>query len=393
MKHLLFIPIASLLIALAPIHSCISQIHGATSSSPDSLFSLMQIPATGQSPFHLCDQKLTSANELQLAVNYQEGAIICDEKSLDDVFFVKDADIPSTPISRVIELRYNCAAVYNHVLHSCELYFQLADGDDPLDSRKNSPDCFKSHLPKMTNAILERHITSPAYLTKAKRFVSAYSRSGGLEDVIDKAIENYLDVVHDIPQFITMDEIDSFEDGFWEWYDKAQFVPEIDSLVAIHLAKKVEREVSNEEFQHLKKVILAEKNIDRRTILALEYVKNRPYLDGVELLGDIIESGIYTRYLLEAWVSYRTHLQAEIGISSFSYIANHHYDCLRVKCLNTMLRHYEETKDINTLVLIENLISSEIIHRVGGLYGNEAFILCETLENQAFIHPRMIDDK
>ena len=110
-----------------------------------------------------------------------------------------------------------------------------------------------------------------------------------------------------------------------------------------------------------------------------------------ELLGEIIESGLYTKYLPEVWLSYRAHLQLDLGASSFSFIANRYFDRLRVKCLNTLLRHYTETGDEKTLVLMENLVACEILHRQI-LYGNESMVECANLHHHYFIHPRMQEE-
>ena len=146
---------------------------------------------------------------------------------------------------------------------------------------------------------------------------------------------------------------------------------------------------TDEQLENLRRSIEAEKDIDRRTILALEYVKYDRW-DGLPLLGEILESRIYTKYLLEAWISWRAHTQLYHSPSSFGVIANNYYDKLRSLCLDTMVRHCIQTDDKNAECLIENLIFCEIIHRMGSLAGNSSMNICAMLAFNMFIHPRLI---
>ena len=149
---------------------------------------------------------------------------------------------------------------------------------------------------------------------------------------------------------------------------------------------------SDGQLENLKRAIEAETDIDRRTILALEYVKFNPW-DGIPLLGEILESRIYTKYLLEAWISWRANVQMEHGLSSFSVIGNNYYDKVRCICLDTMVRHCLQSEDRNAECLIENLIFCEIVHRMGSLAGNSSFNTCAMLSYNMFIHPRLLPEE
>jgi hypothetical protein len=142
----------------------------------------------------------------------------------------------------------------------------------------------------------------------------------------------------------------------------------------------------------MKRAIEAEKDIDRRTILALEYAKFN-HEGGAVLLGEILESRIYTKYLLEAWLSWRANVQIDQSPSSFGVIANNYYDRLRVVCLDTMVRHCLESEDKNAECLIENLIFCEIIHRMGSMYGNGSIAALANLTyGGEFVHPRLLEE-
>lgn len=194
------------------------------------------------------------------------------------------------------------------------------------------------------------------------------------------------------PEIVSKEETDLFEKRFWDWYDKKNVVPEINTLVRMNMFEYEGAKPSDEQLENLRRAIEAEKDIDRRTILALEYVKFDKW-EALPLLGEIIESRIYTKYLLEAWISWRANVQMYNSPSSFSTIANNYYDKVRCICLDTMLRHCLESEDKNAECLIENLIFCEIVHRMGSLAGNSSFNDCAMLSFNMFIHPRLLPEE
>ena len=192
---------------------------------------------------------------------------------------------------------------------------------------------------------------------------------------------------------MTEEELDTFEKEFWGWYDKEQFVPGISKLIKMNVRGYEGPELSEEQLEQfiekLKQRVLSEKDIDRRAILALELVKFSPMYGSV-YLGDIIESGIYTRYLLEVWISWRASAQDYHSPSSFSVIPNNYYDMLRTVCLNTFLRHCQSEDDFRARCLMDNLILCEIVHRMGSLAGNSSFLTRMHLAYDMFIHPDLL---
>ena len=189
---------------------------------------------------------------------------------------------------------------------------------------------------------------------------------------------------------VNQEEIDRFGERFWDWYDKRAVVPEIDDIIRMNMRGYGGKNPTRDQINRLRQAVETEKDIDRRTILALEYVKFSPW-DGVCLLGEILESRIYTKYLLEAWDSWRSNVQMNHSPSSFSVIANNYYDRLRVICIDTMVRHCLECDDPDAPCLLENLILSDIIHRMDSLAGNGSFGTVAGLSNDGFIHPRLLE--
>ena len=145
---------------------------------------------------------------------------------------------------------------------------------------------------------------------------------------------------------------------------------------------------------------MGEIDSDRRAVLALELAQIDEW-EGAILLGDLIESGIYTKYLLEVWLSWRTRAQMNYSPSSFAMIPNNYYDRLRVKCLNTFLSRIQEEKEIGDpesvdtkyiRCLMENMILIHNVHRQGSIPGNDSFATSMHLAYDMFIDPRLLEE-
>ena len=135
----------------------------------------------------------------------------------------------------------------------------------------------------------------------------------------------------------------------------------------------------------------SENDIDRRTILALEYAKWSEWY-GAILLGEILESGQYTRYLLETWITWRALVQmTRIGPSSFCVIPDNYYDMVRTKCMETILRHYASSGDPYDLCILENLLIIPVLHRQDSIFGNESMVTLAELQHGMFVHPRVTE--
>ena len=245
--------------------------------------------------------------------------------------------------------------------------------------------------PALSQAFINNALPDEGAQALAAKLMRAYDRFDGddsEDSPFSRAIAAYTGALEEVSE----QEIDRFEERFWDWYDKTASVPEIDTLIRMNMNDYEGEAPSEEQLKSMKLAIEAETDIDRRTILALEFVKFDPW-SGVLLLGEILESRIYTKYLLEAWISWRANCQMNHGPSSFSVIANNYYDKVRVICLDTMLRHSLLEEDKNAEMLIENLLFSEIIHRMGGIYGNSSLAtLADLSYGGEFIHPRLLEE-
>ena len=344
-------------------------------------------------PVRLCNAVLTSDEGMESAFPDSTDCFFGETTPEKEAFYYPGPDIQDEPLVRTVQLRYNYVALFNRVMHSYEWFQRMSTGIDEEESpttKKDTLEWIRHARPRVSDSVIRAALPDAKAQAQARSLMKAYDRFDGddsEESSFSRAIAEYTRALEEIDE----QEIDRFEERFWDWYDKKNVVPEIDTLVKMNMYEYKGEKPSDEQLENLKRSIEAERDIDRRTVLALEYVKFSRW-DGVPLLGEILESRIYTKYLLEAWISWRANVQMEHSPSSFSVIANNYYDKVRAICLDTMVRHCLESEDKNAECLIENLIFCEIIHRMGSLAGNSSFNTCAMLSYSMFIHPRLLEE-
>lgn len=355
-------------------------------------FSLDSLIVSGE-PYHLCKQELTSEEGIWRATDIGEDNYDYDLETtpIQETFFFPEKDIKNTEFVKDVQLRYNYANVLYRVLHSYELFCRKSS-DDSLATRRDSIKVVAEDSPVIPASLLWRAIPEKRARGRAERMLNAYPSFDGNEygeSEFNLAYEKLHEGQNDLPEILNDSLLVDFEEHFWEWYDKRRYVPEYDQMAQLYLKSKgPQNDYTEEQIGHLKKVIEGEAEINRRTILALELLRLGEIQDATLFLGEILESGIYTKYLLEAWIAWRAGVQAGfVSPSSFSVIPNNYYDNLRVKCMNTLIRHIQTEPDKYDVCLLENLIYCEILHRMASLYGNESINTLAELSNEMFIQP------
>ena len=348
-------------------------------------------------PVRLCDAVLTSEEGMESAFPDSTDSFFGETTPEKEAFYYPGPDIKDEPLVRTVQLRYNYAALFNRVIHSYEWFQRMSTGIDEEESpttKKDTLEWIRYARPRVSDSVIRAALPDAKAQAQARHLMKAYDRFDGddsEESPFSLAVRRYTDGLSSFPALVEEEETERFEERFWDWYDKKNVVPEIDTLVKMNMYEYEGEKPSDEQLENLKRSIETERDIDRRTVLALEYVKFSQW-DGVHLLGEILESRIYTKYLLEAWISWRANVQMDHSPSSFGVIANNYYDKVRAICLDTMVRHCLESEDKNAECLIENLIFCEIIHRMGSLAGNSSFNTCAMLSYNMFIHPRLLPD-
>ena len=347
----------------------------------------------------LSTQTLTSAEHVLASFGKEEDTdFLVEGTPSHAAFFFPEKGGRNNDLMRKIKDRYNVVAVMNRVVHAYEWFQRISSYCDDEDITPTPRDTIRWVLMSMP-AISPNYLTSALspgeHRVASTGLLLSYNNSKGHfgpDSEFSKAFDRTVKAFRNLPEFATEEMLDEFEKGFWSWYDKRQFVPEIDDITRLSMHDYDGEFPEDEQIERLKRAVECEKDIDRRTILALELVKIG-HIEGTYLLGDILESGLYTRYLLEAWISWRANTQMDFSPSSFSVIPNNYYDMIRVKCINTILRHCQREKDNNALCLLENLLEIDMLHRMGSLLGNEALAVCANLSYSEFIDPRLLKDK
>lgn len=156
------------------------------------------------------------------------------------------------------------------------------------------------------------------------------------------------------------------------YYDKSAFVPDIkrfrDARAYFDSAAVQIKDPVGEIEARMK----APMDFDTKCVYAIE-LSHVLAVGCIDTLGAIIESKIYSRYLLEVWENWRAEAQfGWFGCSNDSVIPNAYYFKVRNICANTMIRHIQKHPEDNDAYLrLFRLLYCEPIHRGGGLFGNE----------------------
>lgn len=347
----------------------------------------------------LSKQTLTSPSRVSEAFGKEDDPdFLVEGTPPHAAFFFPEKGVRNDDLMRKVKDRYNVVAVMNRVNHAYEWFRRVSSYYEDEDSTLTLRDTTRLVLmsnPGISPSFLSSVLSPGEHRVASTGLIMTYSNFNGddsPESEFSKAFDKTVKAFRSLPEFLTKEMLDEFEDGFWGWYDKRQFVPEIDDITRLSMHDYDGDYPDDEQIERLKRAVECEKDIDRRTILALELIKIG-HIEGTYLLGDILESGIYTRYLLEAWISWRANTQMDYSPSSFSVIPNNYYDMIRVKCINTILRHCQKEKDNNALCLLENLLEIDLLHRMGSLLGNEALAICANLSYSEFIDPRLLSNK
>lgn len=165
------------------------------------------------------------------------------------------------------------------------------------------------------------------------------------------------------------------------YYDKSAFVPDIkrfrDARAYFDSAAVQIKDPVGEIEARMK----APMDFDTKCVYAIELSHVQP-VDCVDTLGVLIESRIYSRYLLEVWENWRAEAQfGWFGCSNDSEIPNAYYLKIRNICANTMIRHIQKHPEDNDAYLrLFRLLYCEPIHR-GRPMGNELITILYQLRH------------
>lgn len=354
--------------------------------APEPPHAFIERLASSDEPVRLCDQVLTSEETIAGLRIPGDTSFVKEDWPVKAAFFEPEPDILVDDEVKSLKNRCNLLVVNQLINHAYELYdrqtFYSFLHEIPTSEHKGY---IAEDAPKVPYPVLRSAIEDSRTCASAAKVLSLFKRLDGGQkslDRLNKAMMEFGAHLEDFPELASADLMEEFRSRFWDWYSKDAHVESIGKLIRIAHPESGDQ-LSEREIDLLRHAVECERDIDRRAILAIEYSK---FADASLLLGEIIESGIYTKYLFEVWLVWRTAVQVNwMGMSSDSLIPDMYYSTLRCKCINTYLRHLQTDPDPFDRCLIENMLVTENLHRLDGLFGNEATSYQYYLRRSMFI--------
>lgn len=303
-------------------------------------------------PFMLCEQTITSIETLANITDTTSHSYDRETTPMEQAFFFLPQDLTESGTAKLLMRRYNLCSVINHVVHSYELFrrkssemsLRTEHDSSAVMTKADTLAIIAEDMVPVPASLLAKVLPDAADRKAARSILAAYDRFDGDSrdgSPFSDAFMRNRDYFATVPDLASEELLEEFSGKFWDWYDKKPQVPEIDLIQTLRVNDNVE--LTDDQLEHFRMAVGSEKDIDRRTILALEYAKWHEWYDAI-LLGEILESGQYTRYLLETWITWRALVQmTRIGPYSFCVIPDNYYDIVRTKCTETILRHYESS--------------------------------------------------
>ena len=306
---------------------------------------------------------------------------------LDGCYYTGDT---STPFRASFSERWNKMVFLRRFVHAEEL-FERANSD-PLDSldRKTVhgtidllPDEYQLAFRKTGSRKMAEEL-----VRKLETIEYEEESCNRMEELFRELLQDPFET----PDFVSDEGIDSVRIEFWDRYDKSLYVKDIIGIQKT----RVEADSDSEELKDLCKLLVhryaAETDFDARCIYAIE-LACCDYREAVDYLGELIEDGRYSKYLLEAWLFWRLSAQSIVfGISTWSEIPDNLYDRARLLVAETFVRHIESNEDdLLAKVLLMNLTYTENLHRFWGYFGNEALAM-DLAKTKYFLPPEVVGD-
>lgn len=329
----------------------------------------------GDAPYSLCKQMLTSEETLLKLTpeNLAENYLSYDYIPVKDAFLNPEPDIVNNQFVKDVQNYFNYITVANVVNHAYGLFLRKYHD---TDSTKQEDDAYLQLLvaedyPKISSGFLKTAIPDNQIRHNATVLLNGYKHFNiNKEDEFEKSVKAFNGYLEKLPKFVN-EEIDSME--FYSWYEKSKVLPEYQQLHSYDT-----KDFSGKDNECFVKLVQNEKDIDKRIILAMEFSRF-DRMEGVILLGEILESGRYTKYLYEAWSLWTGLVQGlYCGYSSYSIIPDNYYSMIKAKCVNSILRYIQNTSNKDhkkDLIILTYFLHNHELRRFACDYGNEALFL------------------
>ena len=300
---------------------------------------------------------------------------------LDGCYYTGDT---STPFLASFAERWNKATFLRRFVNAEELFVRNnTHVDDSLTT-----ETVRGEFPMLKNEY-QLAFRNSTCVAKAKKLVKMLRTIDHEPEACKEMSGLFLELVnipYDTPDYATEAEIEAIQKDFWTLYDKSQFVPDIAEIQHVRVNEDDGTMALERLRISLQKRYVEATDFDERCILACE-MASCGQENGIDYLGELIEAGRYSRYLLEVWVAWRLYAQESVfGISTFSIIPDNLYDNARLLVAKEYLKHIRaHPDDMLARVLLLNLTYTENLHRFGGYYGNESLLSSWLVKERYFL--------
>lgn len=302
-------------------------------------------------------------------------------KFLDGCYYTGDT---STPFLASFAERWNKAAFLRRFVNAEELF----ERENTNIGDSLTTDTVRGEMPMLKNEyqLAFRNSTCVAKAKKLVRMLTTIDYVPAECEKMASLFGELVNVPYDTPDYVTEADIEEVQKDFWTLYDKSQYVQDIAEIQKIRVNEDYGTEALDNLRSSLQKRYVEATDFDVRCILACE-LSNCNQENGIDYLGELIETGQYSKYLFEVWVAWRLRAQDGVfGISTFSEIPDNLYDNARLLVAHEYVKHIKSNpNDLLAKVLLLNMTYTETIHRAGGIYGNEALGASLFLKERYFL--------
>lgn len=307
---------------------------------------------------------------------------------LDGCYYTGDT---STPFLASFAERWNKVTFLRRFVNAEELFER--ENTNVGDSL--TTDTVRGELPMLKNEY-QLAFRNSTCVAKAKRLVKMLQTIDYVpaeREKMARLFDELVNIPYDTPDYVTEADIEVIQKDFWTLYDKSQYVQDIAEIQKIRVNEDYGTEALEKLRSLLQKRYVEATDFDERCVLACE-LSNCGQENGIDYLGELIEAGLYSKYLFEVWVAWRLRAQDGVfGISTFSEIPDNLYDNARLLVANEYVKHIKSNpNDLLAKVLLLNMTYTETIHRAGGYYGNEALGASLFLKERYFLPDELSKD-
>lgn len=310
-----------------------------------------------------------SLKALEQDFYYDIDLCALEDKFADDIFLDFEDGVARDTFALAVKELYdrNAVASYYISLYEVRVTYEMFYCDSATASKHPTPfdDSVRPSKKRLAQVFPDRKMRGflSSQLNQIRR-----SPDYALIDIAD-SLANY-PYAYEFP-FDTL-RLRKAEGDLSEYYDKSSFVPDIERFQNCYASDDSTTLIYDDPVSEIVSRLNPEMDFDQKCIYAIElsHLVEDQY-KCLDVLGSLIESREYSRYLYEVWDNWRAITQTYFfGSSNESPIPNAYYTKIRGICANTMIRYIQKHPDDDGALLRLFCLIYEIpIHR-GWAFGN-----------------------